>query len=104
MNPPQYEIRLTPLAIAMLEAIQDVREREKLRDRIDQLKTEPEKQGKSLVDNLTGLRSVRSVGQRYRIVYRIDLDSIVVLVVGLGRRKEGDKKDIYRVLDKLLEE
>ena len=70
MNGPQYKIRLTSLAIAMLESIQDVREREKLRDRIDQLKNEPEKQGKSLIDNLAGLRSVRSVGQRYRIVYK----------------------------------
>ena len=104
MNPPQYKIRLTSLAIAMLEEIQDVREREKLRDRIDQLRNEPEKQGKSLIDNLAGLRSVRSVGQRYRIVYKVNSDAIIVLVVGVGRRKEGDKKDIYRLLDKLLED
>ncbi|MEG5067456.1 hypothetical protein QUB33_28110 [Microcoleus sp. B3-A4] len=35
----------------MLEAVKDRREQEKLRDRIDQLKFEPQKQGKALVDN-----------------------------------------------------
>lgn len=104
MNLPEYEIRLTPLARAMLDAVQDVREKEKLRDRIEQLKFEPEKQGKALVDNLSGLRSVRAVGQRYRIVYKVNLDTIVVLIAGVGRRKDGDKNDIYRLLDKLLEE
>jgi mRNA interferase RelE/StbE len=104
MNLSEYEIRLTPLAREMLDAVQDVREREKLRDRIEQLKIEPEKQGKALIDNLAGLRSVRAVGQRYRIVYRVNADTIVVLIAGVGRRKDGDKKDIYRLLGKLLEE
>jgi mRNA interferase RelE/StbE len=104
MNLSEYEIRLTPLAREMLDAVQDVREREKLRDRIEQLKIEPEKQGKALIDNLTGLRSVRAVGQRYRIVYRVNEDTVVVLIAGVGRRKDGDKKDIYRLLGKLLEE
>lgn len=100
----EYEIRLTPLALEMLAAVKDRREQEKLRDRIDQLKIEPEKQGKALVDNLSGFRSVRAVGQRYRIVYKIEQDQIFVVVVGVGRRKEGDKKDIYTLLEKLLSE
>lgn len=86
----------------MLTAIQDRREREKLVDRIDKLKIEPEKQGKALVDNLSGFRSVRAVGQRYRIVYRVKQEQVIVLVVGIGRRKDGDKKDIYALLEKLL--
>ena len=104
MNSPEYEIRLTPLALEMLTNIRDKREQEKLRDRIDQLKADPEKQGKALVDNLSGLRSIRAVGQRYRIVYQVQVSAIVVLVVGMGMRKEGDKKDIYRILGKLFEE
>jgi mRNA interferase RelE/StbE len=100
----EYEIQLTPLALEMLAAIRDRREQEKLRDRIDELKTDPEKQGKALVDNLSGFRSVRAVGQRYRIVYRVEQEQVLVLVVGIGRRKDGDKKDIYVVLEKLLEE
>ncbi|MEG4583323.1 type II toxin-antitoxin system RelE/ParE family toxin [Microcoleus sp. MON1_C5] len=74
-----------------------------MRDRIDQLKVEPQKQGKALVDNLSGFRSIRAVGQRYRIVYQVEQHRVLVVVVGLGRRKDGDKKDIYTILEKLLE-
>jgi mRNA interferase RelE/StbE len=101
-NSIEYKIRLTPLALEMLAGVKDRREQEKLRDRIDQLRIEPEKQGKALVDNLSGFRSIRAVGQRYRIVYKVEQDRVVVVVVGLGRRKEGDKKDIYAILEKLL--
>lgn len=102
-NAIEYEIQLTPLALEMLEAVKDRREQEKLRDRIDRLKVEPQKQGKALVDNLSGFRSIRAVGQRYRIVYQVEQDRVLVVVVGLGRRKDGDKKDIYTILEKLLE-
>ena len=100
----EYTIQLTPLAVEMLAAINDRREQEKLSERIDQLKAEPKKQGKALVDNLSGFRSVRAVGQRYRIVYRVEQAQVLVVVVGVGRRKDGDKKDIYTLLQKLLEE
>lgn len=103
-NITEYDIQLTPLALEMLVAIKDRREQEKLRDRIEQLKIEPEKQGKALVDNLAGFRSVRAVGQRYRIVYKVEQEQVLVLVLGLGRRKDGDKKDIYTLLEKLLGE
>jgi mRNA interferase RelE/StbE len=102
-NVIEYEIQLTLLALEMLEAVKDRREQEKLRDRIDQLKVEPQKQGKALVDNLSGFRSIRAVGQRYRIVDQVEQDRVLVVVVGLGRRKDGDKKDIYTILEKLLE-
>ncbi len=103
MNQIEYEIQFSPLALEMLEEVQDKRELGKLRDRINQLKLEPDKQGKALTDNLAGLRSVRAVGQRYRIVYEIEEETIVVLVIGVGRRKAGDKRDIYRLLGKLLQ-
>ena len=102
-NVIEYEIQLTPLALEMLEAVTDRREQEKLRDRIDPLKVEPQKQGKALVDNLSGFPSIRAVGQRYRIVYQVEQDRVLVVVVGLGRRRDGDKKDIYTILEKLLE-
>jgi mRNA interferase RelE/StbE len=99
-----YEIQITPLALEMLTAIKDRREQEKLSDRIEKLKSEPEKQGKALVDVLAGLRSVRAVGQRYRIIYKVEPAKVLVIVVGVGRRKDGDKKDIYTVLQKLIDE
>ncbi len=105
MNEPnivEYNIRLSSLALEMLAAIKDRREQEKLRERIEQLKTDPEKQGKALVDNLSGFRSIRAVGQRYRIIYKVEPEQVLVLAVGMGKRKDGDKKDIYTVLGKLL--
>lgn len=100
----EYKIQLTPLALEMLAAVRDRREQEKLAERIEQLKVDPEKQGKALVDNLSGFRSIRAVGQRYRIVYKVEQQKVLVLVVGVGRRKDGDKKDIYNLLEKLLGE
>lgn len=86
----------------MLEAIQDRRVRDKIRDRIDGLAEEPEKQGKPLTGELTGYRSLRAVGQRYRIIYRIEEGKVLVLVMALGIRKEGSGKDIYALARKLL--
>ena len=100
----EYEIQLTPLALKMLGDVKDRREQQALSDRIDKLKSDPEKQGKPLVDKLQGYFSVRAVGQRYRIIYRVVQDRVMVLVVGIGRRKEGDKRDIYAVIGRLLEE
>ena len=86
----------------MLEAIQDRRVRDKIRDRIDGLAEEPEKQGKPLTGELTGYRSLRAVGQRYRIIYRIEEGKVLILVMALGIRKEGSGKDIYVLAQKLL--
>ena len=86
----------------MLEAIQDRRVRDKARDPIDGLAEEPEKQGKPLTGELAGYRSLRAVGQRYRIIYRIKEGKVLVLVMSLGIRKEGSGKDIYVLAQKLL--
>ena len=86
----------------MLETIQDRRIRDKIRDRIDGLAEEPEKQGKPLTGELTGSRSLRAVGQRYWIIYRIEEGKVLVLVLALGIRKEGSGKDIYMLARKLL--
>jgi mRNA interferase RelE/StbE len=71
-------------------------------ERLQKLKLEPIQQGKPLTGNLKGFYSIRAVGQRYRIVYQVKAEQILVVVVGIGRCKEGDKKDIYTLLKKLL--
>lgn len=68
----QYRIEITPLAIELLSKIKDKREQQGLKKRIEKLTIEPEKQGKALSGKLKGYRSVRALGQRYRIVYRVD--------------------------------
>ena len=70
--------------------------------RVDQLATSPEQQGKALLGELAGFRSVRAVGHRYRIVYRVERREIVVVIVAVGRRKSGDTTDIYELARKLL--
>jgi mRNA interferase RelE/StbE len=47
-----------------------------------------------LVGELVGFRSVRAVGQRYRIIYRVARREVVVIIVAVGRRKHGDTRDI----------
>ncbi len=98
----QYKIEITPLAIELLSKIKDKREQEGLKKRIEKLTLEPEKQGKALSGKLKGYRSVRALGQRYRIVYRVEQSRITVLIVGAGIRKEGAQKDIYAVLNKFF--
>lgn len=98
----QYKIEITPLAIELLSKIKDKKEQQGLKKRIEKLTSEPEKQGKALSGKLKEYRSVRALGQRYRIVYRVDSSTITVLIVGAGIRKEGAKKDIYAILNKFF--
>jgi mRNA interferase RelE/StbE len=79
----------------MLGGVRDARVRRKLVERMQALAINPEPQGKALTGELQGCRSVRAVGQRYRIVYRVDTSRQRVVVVGVGLRKEGAKGDVY---------
>lgn len=102
--PIEYRIELTPLALEMLAEVNDQRHREGLTNRIEKLKSEPEKQGKPLGDILKGYPSVRAVGQRYRIIYKINRNLVVVLVVGVGLRRQGNRSDIYATIERLIQE
>lgn len=86
----------------MLKAVRDRRVRRLLARKIESLSEEPDKQGKPLTGELSGLRSVRSAGQRYRILYRVETERVVVLVVALGLRREGDRKDVYELARKII--
>jgi mRNA interferase RelE/StbE len=90
-----------PTAEQQLKLISDRRLQESLRVRLKRLEVEPEKQGKPLKEELTGYGSVRAVGQRYRIIYKIEEERVLVLVVMVGIRKEGDKHDAYAQAIKL---
>lgn len=97
-----WQIVVTSMAKTMLMDISDRRIREKLIERIDGLKTNPELQGKALIGELAGLRSVRAVGQRYRIIYKVERQKITVLIVFVGIRKQDSKRDIYALAKKML--
>jgi len=97
-----YRIVVAPAALEMLEDITDRRVRETIRDRIDGLSKDPEKQGKPLTEELSGYRSLRAVGQRYRIIYRVERGRVLVVIVTIGIRREGSRADIYSLARKLL--
>src|SRR4028119_739659 len=104
MEPVEYQVILTAQARQLFAEIKDRREQQLLLARLEKLKHEPEKQGKALSEELTGYRSIRAVSQRYRIIYQIVQDKVLVIVVGIGRRQEGDKRDVYTVTMRRLVE
>jgi mRNA interferase RelE/StbE len=92
-----YQIEVTPQARKMLRNISDRRVQSKIQERIDDLAQEPAKQGKALTEELTTYRSLRAVGQRYRIIYRVEEERVVVFVLAVGLRKEKSRRDIYHL-------
>lgn len=97
-----FQIEISPLAREQLAKIRDRRVLGKIRDRIDELKVDPEKQGDPLRDELSGYRSVRAVGQRYRIIYKVMHDRVVVAVFAVGLRREDSPEDIYKQATKQI--
>jgi mRNA interferase RelE/StbE len=97
-----WRIKITPTAMRMLTGITDRRIREKIVVVIDRLAEEPEKQGKAMLGELAGFRSIRAVGQRYRIIYTVKGEEIVVIVIAVGIRRDGAGDDIYNLTKKLL--
>jgi mRNA interferase RelE/StbE len=85
----EWAVYFTEEAERMLSAIEDRRARKLIRSRALRLNTSPDVQGKPLGGDLSGLRSVRAVGQRYRIIYEVFSDRGEVWVVTLGIRKAG---------------
>jgi mRNA interferase RelE/StbE len=86
----------------MLSRIGDRRIQQQLFDISKRLELEPEKQGKVLREGLMGFRSLRAVGQRYRVLYISDTASRVVHVVAAGLRRAGARDDVYVLAQKLV--
>ncbi len=99
----RYGIEITPVALEMLKGMKDRRIARQIVQRIGRLGDDPEKQGKPLLGELGGYRSVRAAGQRYRVIYKIQDTSVIVLIIAIGIRKEGDKKDIYKLVRKMIQ-
>lgn len=91
-----YDIEILPLALSDLRKIRDRRILGLIHERIEALRIDAQFQGDPLGRELLGFRSVRAVGQRYRIIYTIVEKRVVVAVFAVGIRREGSKGDIYR--------
>ncbi|HSS43933.1 MAG TPA: type II toxin-antitoxin system RelE/ParE family toxin [Thermoanaerobaculia bacterium] len=102
MSAQRFQVLWTAQARKMLEGVSDRRIQDQLLKRSKQLESEPEKQGKPLLGELSAFRSLRAVGQRYRIIYKVERNRVIVLIVGVGIRKQGGSRDIYALARKLL--
>ncbi len=97
----KYEILITDTCLALIEKIPDKKIQRTILNRIEGLSDEPDKQGKMLVKELSGFRSIHAAG-RYRIIYKVDKQTVIIYILAAGIRKQGDKKDIYKITRKLL--
>jgi len=98
-----YQVELTPTARDALAAITDKRIQRNIYNRLLRLEKDPDKQGEPLADNLEGYRSVRAANERFRIIYRIKEEELIVSVEFIGIRREGSKSDVYVLFSKLID-
>jgi mRNA interferase RelE/StbE len=97
----KYKILITDTCLVLIEKIPDKKIRRTILKRIEGLSEGPDKQGKMLVKDLSGFRSIYAAG-RYRIIYKVDKQTVIIYILAAGIRKQGDKKDIYKIAKKLL--
>ena len=103
MNPSRrHKVLWTETALGLLKGLGDRRIQQQLFDTSKRLETDPEKQGKPLREGLLGFRSLRVVGQRYRIIYSIETASRAVHIVAAGIRREGARDDVYVLAQRLV--
>ena len=82
-----YSLLIKPSAVKELEAL-PTKDRRKIITRIEELATEPRPHG---YEKLSGLEQYRVRQSDYRVVYSVDDDTRVVVVVKVGHRR-----DVYR--------
>jgi mRNA interferase RelE/StbE len=95
------EILITDTCLGLIAKIPDKKIQHTILNQIERLSDEPDQQGKMLVKELSGFRSVHTAG-RYRIIYNVDKQTVIIHILSVGIRKQGDKKDIYKITRKLL--
>ena len=104
MSSVHFRVRLTDRAKDDLRRIgkkYGKKTYETIRDLIRGLEFDPEKQGEPLQGILRGLYSLHY--SRFRLIYRIDKEEFVVLVVAGGYHKEDSRTDIYKLIERALE-
>ena len=102
MTVGRHTVVWTATAANLLGEITDRRVRQLIFDTSKRLELEPAKQGAPLTRELAGFRDLRAVGQRYRVLYRVDEGQRLVQVVAVGLRREGSRDDIYELAKRLL--
>lgn len=82
-----YRLLIKPSALKELEAL-PAKDRRRIVPRIERLASEPRPHG---CEKLSGLEQYRVRQGHYRVVYGVDDDARVVIVVKIGHRR-----DVYR--------
>ena len=88
----EYQVVLTKQARKLFKKIKDRREQQLLLDKLEKLKYNPNIQGKALVKELSGYRSVRAVGQRYRIMNYLSSSRRKSFSCGYWHRKKKRRR------------
>ncbi len=96
----RYEVDLTDVAEKSIKKIPDRRQQKAILDKLEYLQEEPVAIGKPLAKALAGYMSVRA--GRYRVIYEVDPSKKKVIIHLAGKRKEGDRTDVYVMAKKLL--
>jgi mRNA interferase RelE/StbE len=84
----KYRILIKPSAVKEIEAISQKKQRQRLVDRISKLADNPWPPG---CEKLSGQDKYRIRQGRYRIMYSIEDQDLIIYVVKVGHRK-----DVYR--------
>jgi mRNA interferase RelE/StbE len=96
-----YKIKLTSIASENIKKL-NITIQKQVINKIESLKEEPLLLGKPLKGSLKEFRTIRAAGQRYRIIYKVMELEIIVIIIAIGIRKDGDKKDIYELMKKYI--
>lgn len=88
-----YRIEVTPRALKDLKAL-PTRERQRVAEQIDALKTDPRPTGCKKLQGREDFYRIR-VGD-YRVVYQIEDEVLVILIL-----RAGDRKEIYEIIRRL---
>lgn len=96
------DIIFTESALTDLDDIKDARTQKAIALKVDELKTEPDQRSAPLKGNLKDYRKLKAAGGRYRMIYQVAMLEGLVTIVVVGIRKEGNKRDAYRIANKRL--
>ena len=86
----RYRVLIKPSAKKELVAISTKKDRQRIVRKVESLAEEPRPAG---CEKLSGYDRYRIRQGKYRIIYGIDDDELVVLVIKIGHRR-----DVYRAL------
>jgi mRNA interferase RelE/StbE len=97
----RYKVKLSRTAADYLRQVQEPA-RTQIKNKLKDLEESPDQRGFPLLGPLKGFRDIRAAGQRYRIIYKVENETLVVIAVHIGIRKEGDQNDVYTLAKKIL--